>query len=127
MVRKLTFDKIIPRAGEMDEKDEFPEDMVQCLAENSLLKLSLPEKYGGIDANTATLSVVITELSYGSAPIGTLMLATQSVIRVINQYGTEVQKDRMFSVLSSGDKLNAFCLTEPNAGSDARALQTKGY
>lgn len=125
MVKRLTNEKILPRVAEIDEKDEFPEDIVKSLAENQLLKLSLPEKYGGINADTSTLSIVITELSFGSAPMGSLMLSTQSVIKVIRQYGREPQKDRFFSVLSSGDKLNAFCLTEPNAGSDARALQTK--
>lgn len=124
MVRKLTKEKILPRMPEIDENDEFPEDIVRILAENALLKLALPEKYGGIDSDTTTLSLVITELSQASPPMGSLVLSTKSVIKIINRYGSDEQKDRIFSELSTGDKLLAFCLTEPNAGSDAHSMQT---
>ena len=102
MVKKLTLENIIPRAAEIDEKDEFPDDIVKSLAENGLLKLSLPEKYGGIDADTSTLSIVISELSYGSAPIGSLMLSTQCVIKVIKQYGSETANRYVFFRFSIG-------------------------
>jgi len=59
MVRKLTKEKILPRVPEIDENDEYPEDIVRILAENALLKLALPENYGGIDSDTTTLSLVI--------------------------------------------------------------------
>jgi alkylation response protein AidB-like acyl-CoA dehydrogenase len=124
MVRKLTKEKILPRVPEIDENDEYPEDIVRILAENALLKLALPEKYGGIDSDTTTLSLVITELSQASPPMGSLVLSTQSVIKIINRYGSDEQRARIFSELSTGDKLLAFCLTEPNAGSDAHSIQT---
>jgi len=124
MVRKLTKEKILPRVPEIDENDEYPEDIVRILAENALLKLALPEKYGGIDSDTTTLSLVITELSQASPPMGSLVLSTQSVIKIIDRYGSDEQRARIFSELSTGDKLLAFCLTEPNAGSDAHSMQT---
>jgi alkylation response protein AidB-like acyl-CoA dehydrogenase len=125
MVRKLTLEKISPRVADIDENDEFPKDLVEVLAENDLLKLTLPEKYGGIDADTTTLSLVISELSNASAPMGSLVLSAQSVIKIIKAYGGEEQKERVFSNLSTGDKLLAFCLTEPEAGSDAHSLKTR--
>ncbi|MEW6263573.1 MAG: acyl-CoA dehydrogenase family protein [Thermodesulfobacteriota bacterium] len=125
MVRKLAKQKIMPRAAEIDESDEYPEDIVNALAEHGILKLCLPQEFGGIDADTTTLSLVISELSEAMAPMGSLVLSTQSVIKIIKAYGNEEQKGRIFSELSSGDKLLAFCLTEPNAGSDAHSLLTK--
>jgi alkylation response protein AidB-like acyl-CoA dehydrogenase len=125
MVRKLAQEKIMPRAAEIDEHDEFPADIVKILAEHDILKLSLPEEYGGINADTTTLSLVISELSEAMAPMGSLVLSTQSVIKIIKAFGNAKQKERVFSELSVGDKLLAFCLTEPNAGSDAHSLQTR--
>jgi alkylation response protein AidB-like acyl-CoA dehydrogenase len=124
MVRKLAQEKIMPRAYEIDETDEYPEDIVSTLVQHDLLKLALPEEYGGINADSMTLSLVITELSEAMAPMGSLILSTQSVIKIIKAFGGESQKKGIFSELSSGDKLLAFCLTEPNAGSDAHSLQT---
>jgi alkylation response protein AidB-like acyl-CoA dehydrogenase len=125
MVRKLAQEKIMPRAAEIDENDEYPEDIVRILAEHDILKLSLPEEYGGINADSTTLSLVISELSEAMAPIGSLLLSTQSVIQIINAFGNKRQKDRIFTELSVGDKLLAVCITEPNAGSDAHSLQTR--
>ncbi|BBO84176.1 acyl-CoA dehydrogenase [Desulfosarcina ovata subsp. sediminis] len=123
-VRQLTVEKIAPQATEIDEKDEFPEDIVRQMAEIDLLTLSLPDQYGGIDADTTTLSLVITEISKALAPMGSLVLSTQSVLKIIKAFGSDELKDRVFSNLSSGDKLLAFCLTEPDAGSDAHSLAT---
>lgn len=123
-VRQLTVEKIAPRATEIDEKDEFPEDIVRQMAELDLLTLSLPDQYGGIDADTTTLSLVITEVSKALAPMGSLILSTQSVLKIVKAFGNEVLKEEVFSNLSSGDKLLAFCLTEPDAGSDAHSLST---
>lgn len=123
-VRQLTVGKIAPRAAEIDATDEFPEDIVRAMAKLDLLTLSLPEKYEGIDADTTTLSLVITEVSKALAPMGSLILSTQSVIKIVKAFGSEELKDRIFADLSSGDKLLAFCLTEPEAGSDAHSLKT---
>lgn len=123
-VRQLTAEKIAPRATEIDEKDEFPEDIVRQMAEMDLLTLSLPEQYGGIDADTTTLSLVITEVSKALAPMGSLILSTQSVLKILKAFGSDALKEEVFSNLSSGDKLLAFCLTEPEAGSDAHSLST---
>lgn len=123
-VRQLTVEKIWPRAEEIDEADEFPKDIVKLLSEIDLLTLSLPEKYGGIDADTTTLSLVITEISKALAPMGSLILSTQSVQKILKAFASEELKEQAFSNLSSGDKLLAFCLTEPEAGSDAHSLRT---
>jgi alkylation response protein AidB-like acyl-CoA dehydrogenase len=125
MVRKLAQEKIMPRAADIDENDEYAKDIVKILAEHDLLKLALPEEYGGINADTTTLSLVITEISEAMAPMGSLILSVQSVIKIVKAYGSESLKKNVFSKLSPGDKLLAFCLTEPEAGSDAHSLKTR--
>ena len=123
-VRRITKEKIAPRAAEVDRTDEFPHDLVEVLGENGLLTMTLPEEYGGINANSLLLAKVIEELSKGMATIGTTMLSTHSVIRMVALLANSEQLEKFYSSLASGHKLCCFCLTESNAGSDARALAT---
>lgn len=123
-VRRITKEQIAPRAAEVDRTDEFPHDLVKVLGENGLLTMTLPEEYGGIGANSLLLAKVIEELSKGLATIGTTMLSTHSVIRMVSLLANDEQLDKFYSNLASGHKLCCFCLTESDAGSDARALST---
>jgi alkylation response protein AidB-like acyl-CoA dehydrogenase len=124
VVKKITKEQIMPRAAEVDRTDEFPHDLVKILGENGLLTMSLPEKYGGIEASASLLAMVIEELCKGLAMMGTTMLSTNSVIRMVSLMAREDQLEKFYTNLSSGHKLCAFCLTEPQAGSDARAIST---
>jgi alkylation response protein AidB-like acyl-CoA dehydrogenase len=124
VVKRITKEQIRPRAAEVDRTDEFPHDLVKVLGENGLLTMSLPEKYGGIEADSSLLSFVIEELSKGLACIGTTMLSTNTVIRIVGLTARPDQLDKFYTNLSSGHKLCAFCLTESHAGSDARSLST---
>lgn len=123
-VRRITKEQIAPRAAEIDRTDVFPHDLVKVLGENGLLTMTLPEEYGGIGADSLMLAKVIEELSKGLATIGTTMLSTHSVIRMVSLLASPEQLDKFYSNLASGDKLCCFCLTEAHAGSDARALST---
>jgi alkylation response protein AidB-like acyl-CoA dehydrogenase len=124
-VQALVTEKIAPRAAEIDARDEFPLESYQAFQEAGLLKLSLPREYGGMNADATTLCLVIEEISKTSPASALLVFPTQAVIRTIREVGTEEQRKRFFSEMSSGDKLAAFCLTEPNYGSDAGSLQTR--
>ncbi len=124
-VQTLVAERIAPRAAEIDARDEFPQESYQAFKETGLLKLSLPREYGGIRADATTLCLVIEEISKSSPASALLVFPTQAVIRTIREVGTEEQKQRFFSDMSAGDKLAAFCLTEPNFGSDAGSLQTR--
>lgn len=124
VVKRITKEVIEPRAAEIDRTDEFPHDIIKVLGENGLLTMTLPEEYGGTEANSLLLAKVIEEVSKGMATIGTTLLSTHSVIRMVGLLANEQQKEKFYSNLSSGDKLCCFCLTEANAGSDARALST---
>lgn len=124
VVRRITKEHIVPRAAEIDESDEFPQDLVDTLGENGLLTMTLPEEYGGINANSLLLAKVIEEVSKGMATLGTTLLSTHSVIRMVSLLGNHQQLDNFYTKLTSGNKVCAFCLTESNAGSDAKALRT---
>ncbi|WP_346206873.1 acyl-CoA dehydrogenase family protein [Caldifermentibacillus hisashii] len=124
VVKRITKEVISPRAAEIDRTDEFPHDIIKVLGENGLLTMTLPEEYGGIEADSLLLAKVIEEVSKGMATVGTTLLSTHSVIRMVKLLANEQQLDKFYTNLSSGDKLCCFCLTEANAGSDARALKT---
>lgn len=124
VVQKITKEQIAPRSTEVDQTGEFPHDLVQVLGENGLLTMTLPESYGGINANSQLLSRVIEEVSRGITMMGTTMLSTHTVIRMVSMIAREDQKAKFFENLTSGHKLCAICLTEPHAGSDAKALST---
>ena len=125
MVRKLVKDKVAPRAAEIDETDEFPWDIAKIFGENGLLNLVLPEEYGGVNANNTTLCIVIEEIAKVSPACGLTVFTTQALLNVLVRGGNEEQKKRFYPKFASGDKICAFVLTEPNAGSDAASIQTK--
>ncbi|PIZ19292.1 MAG: acyl-CoA dehydrogenase [Deltaproteobacteria bacterium CG_4_10_14_0_8_um_filter_43_12] len=125
MVKKIAKEKITPRAAEIDETDEFPMDYVEVYKENNLFKMVLPEKHGGIDANTTTLCVIVEELAkaYASAP--QMLVTTGAALQILLKAATEAQQERFFKRLEQGTQACSFALTEPNHGSDAGSLQTK--
>ena len=126
VVQKIRKEQIAPRSTEVDQSGEFPHDLVKVLGENGLLTMTLPESYGGINANSQLLSRVIEEVSRGITMMGTTMLSTHTVIRMVSMIAREDQKKKFFENLTSGHKLCAICLTEPHAGEfvDAKALST---
>jgi alkylation response protein AidB-like acyl-CoA dehydrogenase len=124
-VRKLAIEKLEPRASAIDRDGEFPWDILKILGENGLLQLPMPEKYGGIDADTKTLCMVVEELARFCTTSSTLVCIQGSNIKVISKGGNEEQKDRFFKGLSSGDRITAFALTEPGAGSDVGSMKTR--
>jgi alkylation response protein AidB-like acyl-CoA dehydrogenase len=124
-VRALVAEEIAPRAGEIDSRDEFPQTSYEAFINSGLLKLSLPLEYGGQEADTTSLCLAIEEISKASPASALLVFPTQAVIRIIRAVGTSEQQKRFFSDMAQGDKLCAFCLTEPNHGSDAGSLQTR--
>ena len=124
-IRALVSEKVAPQAAELDAREEFPRSVYEAFRDAGLFKLSLPEDYGGMNADATTLCLVIEEISKASAGTALLVFPTQAVIRTIREVGTEVQKKHFFKDFAAGDKLAGFCLTEPNFGSDAGSLQTR--
>ena len=125
MIRKLGTERLAPMVDEIEETDEFSWEVVDILGENGLLRIVLPEEYGGIRANTTTLCMVCEELTTVCPPAGGVMVGTQVVLNIILARGNEEQKQRIFSDVSKNNRVGAIAITEPNYGSNAANMQTK--
>ena len=122
--RRLARDKIAPRAAEIDEREEFPHDLVQLLAAHGLFGLMVPETLGGSGAGAIAFLLAVEEIARACAATATIFAGQYLGMYPILLAGTEEQKQRFLPPLARGDRLAAFALTEPEAGSDVVALRT---
>ncbi len=124
MVKQFTRLEIAPYAAEWDEKGEFSRATFNYMSELGLAGMSIPEEYGGTELDNLTIALVLEEIAQGCAATATYLAVHNMVAGVIHKFGTVEQKLKWLPVMGSGKKLGAFCLTEPNAGSDAAGIQT---
>ncbi|MCL6632709.1 MAG: acyl-CoA dehydrogenase [Alicyclobacillus herbarius] len=126
LVREFARDVIAPRAKEIDERDEFPHDVVRQMGQLGLMGLPIPEAWGGVGADFVSYIAAIEEVSYASAALGVILAVHTSVGTFpILYFGSEEQKRKYLPRLCSGECIGAFALTEPDAGSDAKAIRTR--
>ena len=126
MVREFAQNEVKPLAQELDEKGGFPHESVKKMAELGLMGIPWEEKYGGTGMDTLALVIAIEELGKVCPSTGATMMAHTSLgTAPIAMFGTEEQKEKYLPALASGEKIGAFGLTEPNAGSDAGNTQTR--
>jgi alkylation response protein AidB-like acyl-CoA dehydrogenase len=126
MVREFAQNEVRPKAQELDEKGEFPYDLVKQMAELGLMGIPWKEKYGGIGMDTLALVIAIEELGKECcSTAATLMAHTSLGTAPIAIFGTNKQKEKYLPDLASGKKIGAFGLTEPDAGSDAGNTKTR--
>lgn len=124
-VRRLASERVAPRAAEIDRTGEFPWDMVRLFAENGLIGVGIPEAYGGGGADLLTTALVIEEVARACATSSLIIAAQHLGAMPIIIAGSEEQKQRFLPPVARGDKLAAFALTEPDAGSDAAGAKTR--
>jgi len=122
VVRRLAREKVAPGAAERDEKEEFHWDMVEILRENELFGVDFPVEYGGSGAGTLAFVIVVEELSRVDASVGGTVSYQDLGSLPIILAGNEEQKRKYLPLLARGEKLAAFSLTEPKAGSDVAGL-----
>ncbi len=124
-VRDFALKNVAPRARELDEKDEFPYDIVRKMAEFGMLAIYVPKEYGGAGLDTLCYTIAVEEIGRICGSTG-IFLAAHSSLGVYPIYlaGTEEQKQKWLIPLAKGEKIGSFGLTEPDAGSDAAATQT---
>lgn len=124
-VRVLADERVAPRAAAIDREGAFPQDVRQLLAEHDVFAIAFAERHGGLGADLLTLILAIEQLSRACATSG-LILAVQALGAVpIQIAGTPEQQDRWLPGLASGERLIAFGLTEPDAGSDPSGIRTR--
>jgi butyryl-CoA dehydrogenase len=118
--------EVKPMAAEIDEEEKFPIENVKKMAENGMLGIPFPEQYGGAGGDILDYVLCVEELSKVCATTGVVVSAHTSLCAApIFEFGTEEQKEKYLPALMSGEKLGAFALTEPAAGTDAGSQQTK--
>ncbi len=125
MVRKFTDREIRPLASRIDREGEIPPGLLRKAAENGLMGIAIPEQWGGSGFGEVGYCIMMEELSHGCASFAITLAAHQSIGCVpILLDGTEEQKRTFLVPMAAGEKLGAFALTEPSAGSDAGSLKT---
>ncbi len=125
-VREFAEAEVKPRARELDETGRFPRDLFAKAAELGLTGVALPESEGGAGFDHISYSIVIEEISRCCASTGVILSVQNSLYcDPIHRYGTDEQKRKFLLPFARGEKIGCYALTEPQAGSNAAALQTK--
>ena len=124
MVREFAKKEVAPRAAEVDEEACFPAETVRMMGKLGLMGVTIPEAYGGAGADTICYAIAVEEISRACASTGVIMSINNSLVcDSIHTFGAEEQKRRLLVPLARGEKLGCYCLSEPDAGSDAANLQ----
>ncbi|MBI4064322.1 MAG: acyl-CoA dehydrogenase family protein [Elusimicrobia bacterium] len=123
LARELAEKKVKPARSECDEKEKFPVEVVEDIKKADLFGVYLPQEYGGFGGANTELCLVTEELAKACGGIALCVAASALCGLPILMFGTEEQKKRWLPQLASAQKLGAFTITEPDAGSDATATQ----
>ncbi len=124
-VREICEQELRPQAHELDRRGEYPWDNIKLLAELDLFGIPVPPEYGGLGLGLIEWAVVGELLSAACTTTGAVYGAHMLAQYPIMVFGTDEQKEKYLKPLAAGEKIGAFGLTEPNAGSDAGAVQTR--
>src|SRR4051812_17728472 len=123
-IRQMVGERIAPRAAEIDATGEYPWDVRHLLAEHDVLALPFAEEYGGTGTGTLMLQVAVEEIARACASSALILMIQELGTLPIQMFGSDEMKERLLPRCASGELSPAFCLSEPEAGSDAGALRT---
>ena len=124
VIREFVDNEIIPVAHDLEARDSYPEEIVQGLREMGLFGMRIPEEYGGLGLDLTTYALAIAELSRGWMSVAGIVNGVYIVSGMLAGHGTQEQKDRYLPKLAAGELVCCFMMTEPEAGSDVRAIRT---
>ncbi|MFW0777875.1 MAG: acyl-CoA dehydrogenase family protein [Rickettsiales bacterium] len=126
MAREFARNQLAPGAAERDRTSAFPKDEISEMGKLGLMGMIVPEQHGGAGADYVSLALAIAEIAAGDAGVSTVMSVQNSLIcTALMRYGNDTQKEEFLGKCASGEMIGAFALTEPQAGSDASALQCR--
>ena len=123
-VREFVDREIIPVAHDLEARDEYPEAIVRGLREMGLFGMRIPEQYGGMGLDLTTYALAIAELSRGWMSVAGIVNGVYLVSGMLASHGTDEQRQRYLPRLAAGELRCCFMMTEPEAGSDVRAIRT---
>ena len=123
--RRIAKERIAPRAAEIDEKAEYPDDIFEAFREVGFLGLTIPQEYGGSGVGVLAMALAVEEASKYCCSSGLIILLSALGTQPIMIGGSEEQKREYGGPVARGDWKCAYCLTEPNHGSDPAAMETR--
>lgn len=123
--RRIAKERVAPRAAELDETGEYPHDIFDAFKDIGLLGLTIPQEYGGSGAGVFSLALAVEEVAKYCCASGLILLLSALPTQPIVLGATDDQREGWLPQIASGEAKAAYCLTEPNAGSDASALQSR--
>src|SRR5579863_4530966 len=124
-IRQIARERIAPRAGEMDEKAEYPHDLRRLLAEQDILGLPFDTEYGGTGTGTLMLNMAVEEIAKTCASTALILMIQELGTLPIKLFGSGELKDRFLPRCATGEWTPAFALSEPEAGSDPGGMITR--
>ncbi|ADD05870.1 acyl-CoA dehydrogenase [Natrialba magadii ATCC 43099] len=125
MVSEFVDEEIVPVADEIDHEDEFPQDLVDEMADLGLMGMPFPEEYGGAGLDYHSYAIGLEEISRGSGGLGTVVAAHTSLAgNMLYEFGDDAQLEEYLTPLAAGEDIGAFALSEAGAGSDVPAMET---
>ncbi|MFL0987278.1 acyl-CoA dehydrogenase family protein [Vibrio parahaemolyticus] len=122
--QQFSLERLAPMAAEWDEKQNFPKDVLREAGELGFLSLYTPEEHGGLGLSRLDASIVFEQLSMGCTSTTAFMTIHNMVSWMVASFATEDVRAKYCPKLVTGEWLGSYCLTEPNAGSDAASLTT---
>lgn len=124
-IRDFAVREIIPSAAFRDKNSEFPTEIISKLGELGCMGMMVPIEWCGADLDTISYVIAIEEVSKADASVGVIMSVVNSLVcYILNEYGSDEQKEKYLKPLAQGKIIGSFCLSEPEAGSDATNQST---
>ena len=124
-MREFARERLAPFAAQWDREARFPVEALRELAALGAFGMLVPERWGGAGMDYVSLALALEEIAAGDGATSTIVSVNNSVVcGPLLAYGSDAQRERFLKPLASGEKLGRFCLTEPQAGSDAAAIRT---
>ena len=125
-LREFAARRLAPFAAQWDREHTFPKEALRELARLGAFGIAVPEQYGGAGMDYTAVAVALEEIAAGDGGVSTIISVNNCpVCAILLNFGSEAQKREFLAPLARGEKLGAFCLTEPHVGSNAAALRTR--
>ncbi|MBL8839265.1 MAG: acyl-CoA dehydrogenase family protein [Alphaproteobacteria bacterium] len=123
--RAFAAERLAPGAAERDRSGTVPKAELAEMGRLGFMGMTVAADWNGAGADHVAFALAVEEVAAGDGAVSTIMSVQNLVAGVVNRFGTTAQKERFLKPLAGGDVIGAFCLTEPQAGSDAAALKTR--
>lgn len=125
MARQFAQERLVPHAEEWDREARFPKEALDEMAQLGMLGMMVPPEWDGAGTDCVSYAMALEEIAAGDGSVSAIMSVHNSVgCMPVLRYGTDEQKEKYLKPFARGEMIGCFCLTEPQAGSDASALKT---